>query len=218
MERADGLELAVYTDAAGEERLRAAFPGAWAVDVPDDWRDRWRTFHRGARIGDVWLGPPWEAPPADAVPVVIDPGRAFGTGGHPTTRLCLDFLQGLPRGSLVDLGCGSGVLAVAAAKLGFAPVIAVDNDSAAIEVTEENAERNGVTVEARLGDASEGPLPETDFAVANITNEAVPWLPLRSAIAVTSGYLAAEEVGLPAYVHVERRRLGGWAADLFRRP
>lgn len=217
VERPDGLELVVYTDGAGEERLRAAFPQAAAIDVLDDWHDRWRTFHRGARIGTLWVGPPWEDPPPDAVPVVIDPGRAFGTGGHATTRLCLDFIQGLPRGSLVDVGCGSGVLAVAAAKLGFAPVIAVDNEPAAVEATAENAERNGVAVEARLGDALQGPLPETDVAVANITGEALPWLPLRSAIVVASGYLAADEVGLPAYVHVERRRLEGWAADRFRR-
>jgi ribosomal protein L11 methyltransferase len=217
VERADGLELAVYTEADGEQRLRRAFPHAEAVDVPDDWRDRWRTFHRSARIGSLWVGPPWEAPPVDAVPVVIDPGRAFGTGGHATTRLCLDLIQGLPPGSLVDVGCGSGVLAVAAAKLGFAPVIAVDNESAAVETTSENAERNGVAVEVRLGDALEGPLPETDVAVANITGEALPLLPLRSAIVVTSGYLAADEVGLPAYVHVERRLLEGWAADRFRR-
>jgi ribosomal protein L11 methyltransferase len=217
VDRPDGLELAVYTDGRGEERLRAAFLQAAAIEVPDDWRDRWRTFHRGARIGTLWVGPPWEDPPPDAVPVVIDPGRAFGTGGHATTRLCLDFIQALPRGSLVDVGCGSGVLAVAAAKLGFAPVIAVDNEGAAVEATAENAERNGVAVEAQLGDALEGPLPETDVAVANITGEAIPWLPLRSAIAVTSGYLSADEVGLPAYVHIERRGLEGWAADLFKR-
>lgn len=217
VESANGLELAVYTDAAGEERLRRVFLRAQAADVPEDWRGRWRTFHRGARVGALWVGPPWEEPPADAVAVVIDPGRAFGTGGHATTRLCLDFLQGLPRGSLLDIGCGSGVLAVAAAKLGFAPVIAVDNDAAAVEATGENAARNGVTVAVHLSDALEGPLPETDVAVANITGEALPWLPLRSRTAVTSGYLADDEVGLPAYAHAERRRLDGWAADLFSR-
>jgi ribosomal protein L11 methyltransferase len=217
VERADRLELAVYTDAAGEERVRAAFPAAEAVDVPDDWRDRWQTFHRGARIGTLWVGPPWEDPPPDAVPVVIEPGSAFGTGGHATTRLCLDFIQGLPRGSLVDVGCGSGVLAVAAAKLGFAPVIAVDNEAASVEATAKNAERNGVAVEARLADGLAGPLPDADVAVANIAGEAVPWLALRSPLAITSGYLAGDEIGLAAYVHVERRRLDGWAADLFQR-
>jgi ribosomal protein L11 methyltransferase len=211
------LELAAYTDAAGEERLRAAFGSVEAAEAPEDWAERWREFHRGAQVGALWVGPPWEQPPRDAVAVVIDPGRAFGTGGHATTRLCAELLQLLPRGSLVDVGCGSGVLAIAAMKLGFAPVVALDCDPAAIETAQENAGRNGVELELRLVDARAGPLPETDVAVANITGEALPWLPLRSALAVTSGYLASEHVGLPAYAHAERRVLDGWAADLFRR-
>ena len=217
VERADSLELAVYTDAAGEQRLREAFAPVETADVPDGWLDRWRRFHRGARVRDLWVGPPWEPVPAGATAVLIDPGRAFGTGGHPTTRLCLDFLQTTPRGSLLDLGCGSGVLAIAAAKLGFAPVVAIDSDPAAVEATRENARRNGVEVEAQLGDALAGPLPETGVTVANITGEAVPWVPLASPLAVVSGYLAGEEVGHPAYEHAERRRLDGWAADLFSR-
>jgi ribosomal protein L11 methyltransferase len=212
-----GLELAAYTDAAGEERLRAAFGSVEAAEAPEDWAERWREFHRGTQVGALWVGPPWEQPPLDAVAVVIDPGRAFGTGGHPTTRLCLELLQLLPRGSLVDVGCGSGVLAIAAAKLGFAPVVALDSDPAAIETAEENAGLNGVELELRLADALAGPLPETDVSVANITGEALPWLPLRSALAVTSGYLASEGVRLPAYAPAERRVLDGWAADLFRR-
>ena len=216
-EAGDRLELAAYTDEPGEERLRRAFPQVEAVEVPDDWRDRWRTFHRGIEVGALWVGPPWEEPPGAGVAVVVDPGRAFGTGGHPTTRLCLELLQLVPRGSLVDVGCGSGVLAIAAAKLGFGPVVALDNDPAAVEATEENAGRNGVRLEASLADALAGPLPETDVAVANVTGEALPWLPFRSTLVVASGYLAGEEIGLPAYAHAERRTLDGWAADLFRR-
>jgi ribosomal protein L11 methyltransferase len=216
-ERPDGVELAVYTDADGEERLRRAFPGADAVDVPDDWRDRWRAFHRGVVVGGLWVGPPWEQPPEGPTPVVVDPGRAFGTGAHATTRLCLELLQLVPRGTLLDAGCGSGVLAIAAARLGFAPVIALDVDPDAVAATEENARLNGVELDVRLGDALAGPLPETDVAVANITGEALPWLPLRSELAITSGYLAGEDVSLPAYEQEERRVLEGWAADLFRR-
>jgi ribosomal protein L11 methyltransferase len=217
LERSEGIELAVYVDEAGEERLLRAFPAAEAVDVPEDWRDRWRSFHRGTLVGGLWIGPPWEEPPTGAVAVVVDPGRAFGTGRHPTTRLCLELLQLAPRGSLLDLGCGSGVLAIAAAKLGFAPVIALDNDPAAVEATVANARGNGVDLDARLGDALAGPLPETDAAVANITGELLPWLPLRSPLAITSGYLEREDVALPAYERAERRLLEGWAADLFRR-
>ena len=85
------------------------------------------------------------------IEIVIDPGQAFGTGAHPTTRLCLELLLELrPRGgSLADLGCGSGVLAIAAAKLGFAPVTAFDTERAAVEATQENARENGVTLDAR---------------------------------------------------------------------
>jgi ribosomal protein L11 methyltransferase len=197
--------------------VRRSFPDAVGADVPDDWADRWKRFHRGARIGELWVGPPWEPPPPDAVPVLIEPGRAFGTGGHPTTRLCLDFLQSLPRGSLLDVGCGSGVLAVAAAKLGFAPVLAIDNDPQAVEVARENAAANGVAVEVWVADAFADSLPRADVAVANIAAEAVPWLGLAAALAVTSGYLAQDNVAPPAYVHLERRQLDGWAADLFRR-
>jgi ribosomal protein L11 methyltransferase len=217
LERDSDLRLVAYTDAAGEAHARAAFESVEADEAPEDWAEAWRAFHRGARVGRLWVGPPWEQPPDDAVPVLIDPGRAFGTGSHATTRLCLEFLQVLPAGSLVDVGCGSGVLAIAAAKLGFAPVVAIDNDPAAIESTAMNARANGVAVELRVADALADRLPETDVAVANLAGEAIPALPLRSALAVTSGYLEGDEVGLPAYERMERRLLEGWAADLFRR-
>jgi ribosomal protein L11 methyltransferase len=168
-------------------------------------------------VGVLWVGPPWEEPPTGATPVVIDPGQAFGTGAHATTRLCLELLQEVERGSLVDVGCGSGVLAIAGAKLGFGPVTAVDVDPAAVAATEENAARNGVSLEARLADALAESLPATDVAVANITGEAVTWLALRSAAAITSGYLAGDAVSLPAYRREAHRERDGWAADSWLR-
>jgi ribosomal protein L11 methyltransferase len=215
----DGVELAAYTDDRGEERLWSAFGGTRSTDIEQGWEDRWRAFHRPVRIGPLWVGPPWEQPDADAIPVVIDPGRAFGTGAHATTRLCLELLLDLPRGSLLDVGAGSGVLSIAAAKLGFEPVSAVDLDPQAVESTERNALANDVTVEARLADAAVDPLPATDSAVVNVE------LDLDRSIAarleckhvVTSGYLASELPELAGYRREVRREAEGWAADLYLR-
>ena len=104
-ERPDGVELAAYGPSA--ERVLAAYPDALVTAVDDGWEDRWREFHQPARIGPLWIGPPWETQPTDAIAVVIDPGRAFGTGAHASTRLCLELLLGEARGSLLDVGCGS---------------------------------------------------------------------------------------------------------------
>jgi ribosomal protein L11 methyltransferase len=147
-----------------------------AEQVPDDWADRWRDFHRPVRIGErVVIRPSWEeSTPAAGVDVVIDPGQAFGTGAHPTTRMCVEMLIGLSdageaRGSLVDLGAGSGVLAIVAAKLGFGPVTAVDHEPAAIEAAQANAAANGVEVQAeRVNLRHEAP-PRAETAVANLT-------------------------------------------------
>jgi ribosomal protein L11 methyltransferase len=210
------VELAAYTNAAGEERIWQAFGGAASTDVEEDWQDRWRQFHKPVRVGSLWIGPPWEAPDEDATAVVIDPGRAFGTGGHPTTQLCLQLLESEERGSVLDVGCGSGVLSIAAAKLGFAPVRAFDFDPQAVEATERNAADNGVTVDVSQADLREDELPEADLALANIAAEAVVLLGprLRAARAITSGYLVSDEPELDGYHRERRVQSGGWAADL----
>jgi ribosomal protein L11 methyltransferase len=197
--------------------MRAVFAGARAVDVEPNWQERWRAYHRPVRVGPLWIGPPWESPPADAVAVVVDPGRAFGTGAHATTRLCLEVLLEVPRGSLVDVGCGSGVLAIAASKLGFAPVIALDVDPQAVDATQRNAAANDVELETRLGDAVADALPAADAIVANVTGEVVARLRVEAEWLVTSGYLASDQPTPPGYVAVERRGREGWAADLHRR-
>ena len=220
VEREGELELAVYTDGSGDERLEQAFGGVRARDVDEGWHDRWRSFHRPVRIGPLWVGPPWEEPASGAVAVVIDPGRAFGTGAHATTRLCLHFLLELERGSVLDIGCGSGVLAIAAAKLGFSPAKAVDHDPLAVEATMRNAALNGVEIDVRRGDALERPLPSSHVAVANIDLARTQALASRvdAAHVVTSGYLMAAEPPLRGHEHRGRRCEGGWAADLFGRP
>lgn len=209
-----GLELAAYTDAEGEERLGALGPVSTRT-VAEGWEEGWRTFHRPVRVGPLWVGPPWEQPPGGALAVVIDPGRAFGTGAHATTRLCLELMLGIEPRSLLDVGCGSGVLAVAAARLGFSPVVAVDIDEAALEATEQNAAANGVAVAARRADALSDPLPAAEVTVANLTLEAVEAVAprLRSGVLLTSGYLVAEAPRLAPFRPVARRALDGWAAD-----
>lgn len=215
-EEADG-ELAAYTDAAGEERLREAFGAVSSSPVEPGWEERWREFHRPVWIGSLWVAPSWEEPPADAIAVVIDPGRAFGTGSHPSTRLCLGFLLDAEPGSLLDVGCGSGVLSVAAAKLGFGPITAVDREQVAVEATLRNADVNGVTLEARALDVLTEELPAADVAVANIDLAAVNQLGdrLRAESVITAGYFHSRTPELAGYVHVERRVDGGWAADRF---
>ena len=207
------LELAAYV--VRPPKLE----GLLVEDVEPGWEEHWRRFHRPVTVGRLWVGPPWEVPAHGLLSVVIDPGGAFGTGAHATTRLCLEWLQELAPGSLLDVGCGSGVLAIAAAKLGHEPVTALDVDSAAVEATTRNAAVNGVRVDARVADALREPLPFADAVVANIAREAVEALAPRieAPIVVTSGYLAREQPVLRGFRPAGRRTAGEWAADLWQR-
>ena len=204
VEELDGA-FAVYAD---EPPL--GFDVVEVEDVAEGWEDAWRGFHHGVQVGCCWIGPPWEEPPAGALAVVIDPGRAFGTGSHATTRLCLELLQDVEPTSLLDVGCGSGVLSVAAAKLGFAPITAVDIDEVALEVTRSNATANGVVVDV----ATE--FRPSRLGVMNIALDVVertlPELPVERAI--TSGYLEGDEPRVDGWQTVKRRVRDGWAADL----
>ena len=213
---AGGVELVAYVDASREAALRALFPAVSASTVEPGWENRWRAFHRGARVGRLWIGPPWEAPPAGLETVVVDPGRAFGTGSHPTTRLCVELLAGAKRGSVLDAGCGSGVLAVVASRLGHAPVYALDSDDEAVAATAATARTNGAVVEAWRADVLHDVLPAVDLVVANIDLLTVNRLLARRPAprAITSGYLAGERPRAHGWVSVERRELDGWAADV----
>jgi ribosomal protein L11 methyltransferase len=219
VEHEGDVELAAYAQGGAEERFWQAFgPGA-AAEVPTDWTEAWKRFHRPVRVGPLWVGPPWEEPDPGAVPIVVEPGRAFGTGSHATTRLCLELLLERPRTSVLDLGCGSGVLSVAAAKLGFAPVTGVDVDSDAVAATRENARANGVEIAVRGTDFLAGELPAAELTIANVTLEAVEAVAdrLRGSELIASGYLAAQRPRLPGWTHGERREHDGWAADAFVR-
>lgn len=240
VEQVDGdreVELAVYGAPGelpelgfGEAEVGGVRVTVSATEVPDDWTDRWKRFHVPVTVaGRLHVRPPWDesAAPAGAIELTIDPGRAFGTGSHATTQLALELLLGLseerPGSSLCDLGCGSGVLAIAAARLGFSPVTALDNDPLAVAATAENAASNGVAL-ARVErfDLRAAQPPRSEVLVANLTRG----LLLRVAEAIesppgaliASGLLdgEADEVA-PALAPLrERRRLtrGGWTALL----
>ena len=148
-------------------------------------------------IGDrLWIGPGWHQPPSGRIAVRIDPGLAFGTGSHPTTRLVLAHLERNLKGGerILDYGCGSGILAIAAAKLGAARVDAVDLDPQAVETTRANARANGVELLAVLPE--ELPVARYDVVVSNILAQPLillaPLLAQRGARIALSGILQAQ--------------------------
>ena len=234
-EPGDGtVEYAVY-GAPGElpslPDLKAAAGGA-LVDVTtralaEDWDRRWRQFHHPLVLEHrLRVRPPWEPPGPEPLDLVIDPGQAFGTGAHPTTHLCLELILELApgQGSFADIGCGSGVLALVAARLGFGPVLALDLDRAAVQATRENAARNRVELEARRFDLRSEQLPASRTAAANLLAPLLyEWvrrageLPPR---VIASGLLEHEGDGVAAafaargFREHRRRAAGGWLALL----
>jgi ribosomal protein L11 methyltransferase len=145
-----------------------------ASEIPEeDWLESWKAQFTPIRIGRFLVRPSWSDAPAghDAVEIVLDPGMAFGTGLHPTTRQILEALSTLPieAKSVLDVGTGSGILAIAAAKRGASPVVAVDTDPLAVEAARENADRNGVAIPIGSGSAADVP-GRFDFVIANIVS------------------------------------------------
>jgi ribosomal protein L11 methyltransferase len=215
------LELAVYCH--DRPARLPAVEGEWSEEpVADGWEDGWRAFHTGRTVGGrLWVGPPWEEPPAGVPAVVIDPGRAFGTGSHATTLLCLELLLAQPPGPLLDLGCGSGVLALAAARLGHAPVLACDDDPDAVEVARENAARNNCDIQVWQCDALYDELPKgVGLWLANLQLaplEELAWRPDLPPRLIVSGLLEGESFRPPAYRIATRRCLDGWEGLLLER-
>jgi ribosomal protein L11 methyltransferase len=181
--------------------LASALKGMFAPDalppytveaLPDrDWSTSWQSYFEPIKVGErLWIGPSWYRPPAaDTINVVLDPGRAFGTGMHATTALCLDWLESEELGGadVIDYGCGSGILAIAAVKLGARHVFAVDTDPNALSATQKNALRNGVegVLTALFPDAL--PARQADILVANILADPLIALAPRFAALVRDG-------------------------------
>ncbi len=196
-----------------------------------DWANAWKAFYKPMRLGrHLVVTPPWETPdflPGD-IPIIVDPGMAFGTGSHPTTQLCLvaleDYLQ--PGMTVADIGTGSGILAIAAAKLGAASVIATDIDPLAVKIASENITVNGVSV------STQEPLPEGSFAlvVANILADVIIGMSETLAdmvgpdgLLIASGIIDTRESDVRLAVEgagfspLETRHQGEWVALIFRR-
>jgi ribosomal protein L11 methyltransferase len=198
------------------------------TEVGDDWATEWRKFHNPVQIGRIHVRAPWHEAAPEGIDIVIDPGQAFGTGAHPTTRVCLELLLEVPPGGpLADLGCGSGVLAIAAAKLGFAQIVAIDHEVEAIEATRENARRNGVTLDrVERVDLRRVPAPVEAVTVANLVRplllEVAALLPEQPESLIVSGLLEGEEdevaAAFASFDERRRLRLQGWSALLLTRP
>jgi ribosomal protein L11 methyltransferase len=202
-------------------------------EIADDWSSRWRSFHHPIEIAHTLrVRPPWYEPAigSDLIDLVIEPGQAFGTGSHATTRLCLELLvelasTGEAAGPLLDLGTGSGVLAIAAAKLGFSPVTGVDHELESVQAALENARANGVVIEVHRLDLRVDELPSAPTVTANLLLPLLLDLAdrLRSppALLIASGLLSdqADEVAAifmnrHGMRERARRRDGDWSALL----
>jgi len=146
-----GRAIAHFADRSAASESASALGAEPPIEVPEeDWNALWRAHHRTMQVGPrAWVHPPWEDPPGTGVAVAIEPGMAFGTGSHPTTTLCLErcdeLLRELPGSDLLDVGTGSGVIALLAKKLGARRVVATDNDAVALEAARQGAALNGVS-------------------------------------------------------------------------
>lgn len=196
----------LYDDLEGVHAMLARVREAWSIEHPDescpeiefeiledkDWSREWMDGFEPIRMGErLWVVPSWfEAPEADAVNLLLDPGLAFGTGTHPTTALCLNWLDGLAlEGALagkrvLDVGCGSGILAIAALKLGARHARGTDIDPQALQASRDNAERNAIdAADFELCYPEQAPNERYDIVLANIL--AGPLVELADTIAAS---------------------------------
>jgi ribosomal protein L11 methyltransferase len=198
----------------------------------EDWLEAWKADFVPIRVGRFLVRPTWsEATDVDAIELVLDPGMAFGTGLHPTTQQCLEALStlALDRKSVLDVGTGSGILAIAAVKRGASPVVAVDTDALATSAARENAARNGVAIPVGQGSAADVP-GRFDVVIANIVSPVLQRIaPHLAARLATAGTLIVAGVSAPAeratreaFAHVrlgvlDRTQRDDWVALALRR-
>jgi len=207
-------------------------PPAYAWVQEEDWANAWKAYFKPTRVGErLMIIPSWESyelQPQD-LPLYLDPGMAFGTGTHPTTSLCLRKLEAVvqPGMRVLDVGTGSGILAIAAARLGAAPVVGIDIDPVAVRVAKENAERNGVTIDVRAGTLDQVETDECDLIIANIiASIIIDILPdvasrmkmggkfLASGIIAEKKQAVADAMTATWLLPIEIREEGGWVAIL----
>jgi ribosomal protein L11 methyltransferase len=237
----DGAVVAFFGDGGVRGEATAALKAALSgveiepLDVPDEnWAERSQASLRAIRAGALTVAPPWDVPRDRGRTIVIVPSTGFGTGHHATTRLCLEALQtlALDGTTVMDVGTGSGVLAIAASKLGASRVVAIDNDQDAVDNAADNAARNGVALDLRcvsIDDArvdAEGPF---DIVTANLTGAALVKYAARlealtrpGGAIVLSGLRDDEEAEVRgAFGRLETldtRTEDGWACLVVRRP
>ena len=217
---AGGVELSSYLPVGEAPAAVPAWLALRAEPVADGWRDAWRDFHHPVQVGGVWVRPPWLEEPADAL--LLEPGYAFGTGAHPTTRGVAALLRAEPPGALLDLGCGSGLLSILAATWGHGPIEAWDLDPHAVESTRANLARNGLAerVTVRHADVLVEPLPAADLVLANIerrVNEALlarDGLPAR---VIASGVRVEDSFAAPGWTVAHEDVEDGWRTLLLVR-
>lgn len=192
--------VGLFDESFETESIIAELQTLWPAELPDyrsevlqdqDWERAWMDDFKPMRFGErLWIVPSWhEAPHPEGVNILLDPGLAFGTGTHPTTRLCLEWLDGhdIHAKAVIDYGCGSGILAIAAALLGAESVLAVDNDPQALVATLDNAQRNGVADRIQAYLPNEAPAPTVPLLLANILAGPLMTLAPRLASLVSGG-------------------------------
>jgi ribosomal protein L11 methyltransferase len=216
-------------------RLRSVGPVQTAEHVEEDWENAWKAHFVPVRASDrVVIRPPWHAAALTDgdIEVILDPGMAFGTGTHPTTRLCLNLLEAWldPGQSMLDAGTGTGILAIAAAKLGASTVTAIDIDPVAVRQATKNVQLNDLSNEIRVVEGALVDSPGTfDIVVANIISRVLIDLALILSVSrapgrpiLLSGIIEDKEDAVTAEFsglglrQVERLQMGDWLAHVWR--